>query len=365
LIKILKFMMLGCAAGFTHLFWQSRTAPFTGLFRRTLKESIILSSIIRYNPTMNQTKTLGLLKITLPLLAALVLISGCAAKKDVYYNTTAALGGSGAQQMAAGRNYAYSEADMPQEAEASLEEGLDVNVERKLAKRANLRIRVENLEAADASIAQLMEKYGAYAASTEIAEDYRHYSIRVPSTEYDAFLAGMDGMGRMLNRSESAEDVTLRYYDLEGRLATKRELLKTYQSYLGKAKNIEEILSVEARIAELQNEIEGTGKELRNLAGRVDFSVIELAVLGPVSSTPYRGPTLGERIRELFRDFGEFLSVLAVVLVGIVVYGIPILLLLVLFYWLLFGKIGLLKKLMLAAAGKNQKPPKGDGDAAQ
>jgi hypothetical protein len=82
-----------------------------------------------------------------------------------------------------------------------------------------------------------------------------------------------------------------------------------------------------------------------------------------VASTPYRGPTLAERIKELFRGFGGFLSGLALALVGIVIYGIPILLLVFFFFWILFGKIGLLKKLWKAAAGKKQKPVQDKGDA--
>jgi hypothetical protein len=227
------------------------------------------------------------------------------------------------------------------------------DAERKLAKRASFSIRVENLDEADASVTGLMEKYGAYSAMSQIYEDSRHYSIRVPSTAYDVFIAGTAGLGRILQRNESAEDVTLRYYDLEGRLATKKELLKTYQSYLGRARNIEEILSVEARIADLQNDLEGTGRELRNLANRVDYAVVDLNIQGPVASSPYRsGPTAGERFKELFSGFGSFLSVLAVILSGIVIYGAPILLILVLLFWLLFGRIGLLKKLFGMAAGK-------------
>jgi hypothetical protein len=157
-----------------------------------------------------------------------------------------------------------------------------------------------------------------------------------------------------LYRSESAEDVTLRYYDLEGRLATKQELLKTFQSYLGKAKDIEEILSVETRIADLQNEIDGTGKELRYLANLVNFATVALDLYGPVAASPYTGPTIGERIKELFSGFGDFVSTVLVVLTGIVIYGIPVLLLLALLFWLCFGRIGLMKKLWRAAAGKKR-----------
>lgn len=219
------------------------------------------------------------------------------------------------------------------------------NAERKLIKRANVRIRTENLEAADASVSNMLSKYNAYAASTNIQENSHFYSLRVPAQYYDIFLSEMDGMGRLLQRNESTEDVTLRYYDLEGRLATKKELLKTFQAYLGKAKNIEEILAVETRIAELQYDIDGTGIQLRNLANQIDYSTIELNLLGPVSSTQNQKLTFAERIKQLFGGFGSFLSGIAVAVVSLVIYGIPVLLILGLLFWLLFGKIGLLKKL--------------------
>jgi hypothetical protein len=251
-----------------------------------------------------------------------------------------------------GRGMPYWELEAAMPATVEAEAAFQDTSERKLVKRANLSIRVEDLAAADASVNALMERHGAYASSTEISENSRSYVIRVPHGAYEAFLAGMNGMGRTLRRSESAEDVTLRYYDLAGRLATKQALLETYRSYLGKAKNIEEILSVEAKIAELQNEIDGTGKELRHLASLVDFAVIELDIHGPAASAPYRGPTLGERIKVLFSAFGGFVSTALVVLIGMVIYGIPVLLILSLLFWILFGRIGLLKKLWHITAGK-------------
>ena len=239
----------------------------------------------------------------------------------------------------------------PQSAEASTPEEIG-NTERKLVKSASLRIRVENLDTADASVTELLQKYDAYAAATVVDENSRTYSLRVPAPHYDIFLAGMNGIGRLLHRYENTEDVTLRYYDLEGRLETKKELLRTFQSYLGKAKTIEEILAVEARISELQYDIEGTGKQLRNLANRVDYATIDLTLLGPVAATQNRGETFGERIRQMFGGFGGFLSGVAVAIVGIIIYGIPILLLVVFFFWLLFGRLGLLKKLWRLVRGK-------------
>ncbi|MDR2019790.1 MAG: DUF4349 domain-containing protein [Treponema sp.] len=221
---------------------------------------------------------------------------------------------------------------------------------RKLVQRASLRIQVEDPEKTEDSLMAVMDTYNAYAASTSIYEDSRSYTIRVPSASYKSFFSALSGMGKLLHRTESAEDVTIQFYDLEGRLATKQELLKTFQGYLGRAQNIEEILSVEKRIAELQQEIDWTGTELRSLADLADYATIDLTLTGPAGS--YNKPGLGDKILSLFRSFGGYASAVLVTLIGIVVFGVPSILLLALLFWLFFGKIGLLKKLWRAAAGK-------------
>jgi Tfp pilus assembly protein PilN len=223
---------------------------------------------------------------------------------------------------------------------------------RKLVKQAELSIRTEDLQAVEKRLADLMQKYGAWSSSTRLWENSSFYTLRVPSSAYDVMLADLIGIGKLLRRSESAEDVTLKYYDLEGRLATKQELLKTFQSYLGKAGSIEEIMTVEQKIAELQQDIEWTGTQLRNLAHLVDYSTIELEIMGPASASSYPAPTLGERLGELFGSFGETASGALVVLVGILIYGVPALLILIVLFWIFFGKIGLFKKLWRLAAGK-------------
>jgi hypothetical protein len=169
-------------------------------------------------------------------------------------------------------------------------------------------------------------------------------------------------MGRLLHRSEHTEDVSLRYYDLDGRLRTKRELLSTFQNYLGSARNIEEIMTVETRIAELQNEIDWLGTELTGLSDQVDYATINLELLGPSSASP-SAPGLGERLADLFRAFGDYLSVMLVVLAGIVIYGIPGVLILALLFLVLFGRIGLIRKLFRLAAGR-ETPKTADGSGS-
>ncbi|MCL2721212.1 MAG: DUF4349 domain-containing protein [Treponema sp.] len=218
-------------------------------------------------------------------------------------------------------------------------------VERMLVKRASIRVRVENLDTIDDVVENLLKKYNAYSALTTADEFYRYYSLRVPSQLYDVFLSEINDIGRLIQRNESTEDVTVRYYDIEGRLETQRELLRTFQSYLGRAANMQEILTVESRIADLQRDINRTGTQLRNLSDQVDYATIDLNIIGPAAVISYRGDTLGDRIMQLFGGFGDFLSSAVVVIIGFMIYGIPILAIIILLIWVLFGRIGLMKKL--------------------
>ena len=222
---------------------------------------------------------------------------------------------------------------------------------RKLTKSAYLCLRVDDPAATEKPLSELMDKYGAWSASTSIYENSRNYSIRVPSGSYDALLTELAGLGRITSRTESTEDVTLRYYDLEGRLAVKRELLVTYQGYLSKARNIDEIMTVESRIADLQQEIDWAGTQLRNLSNLIDYSIVNVEIVGS-SGSSYSRPTLGERFGNLFGSFGDVFSAALVVLAGIVMYGVPAILVVVLLFWLLFGRVGLVKKLWQLAARK-------------
>jgi hypothetical protein len=222
---------------------------------------------------------------------------------------------------------------------------------RKLIKSAEVRVRTDNLDAADSAVADMLAQCGGYASYTTAQDNSRHYTLKVPAAYYETAVNNVTGIGKLLYRSENVEDATIRFYDIDGRLQTKQELLSTFQSYLGKAKNVEEIMTVETRIAELQQEIDWLGSQLSNLSHLIDYATINLELFGPLHNTDSYKPGIGERLAELFRSSGDFLSAALVILVGIIIYGIPAILVLTALYWLLFGKIGLLKKLWRRAAG--------------
>ncbi|MDR2144164.1 MAG: DUF4349 domain-containing protein, partial [Treponema sp.] len=229
---------------------------------------------------------------------------------------------------------------------------------RKLVKTATVEIRADKslldedgkLFGASKKIDELLDAYDAYSERSVIYENSLNYTIRVPQDSYETMLSGLSVLGKVSSRTETVKDVTLDYYDLSGRLATKQTLLQTFRSYLAKAQTIEDILSVETRTAELQNEIDWLGTELAELSNLVDYATINLILYSPQTST---GDTLGDRIADLFESFGDFVSGAVLVIVGIVIFGIPLVIVFLIAFWLLFGRIGLLKRAFRFAAGNS------------
>jgi hypothetical protein len=138
--------------------------------------------------------------------------------------------------------------------------------------------------------------------------------------------------------------VTEYYYDLENRVKNKRILVERYQTYLKNAKNVEDLLNVERFLNDATTELESLEGSFRGLVKQVDYATISLT-LEPLVTTNASSSTLGEQLRNLFTSFGSFLQSAVVILVALVIYGIPLVLILALLWLLLFGRVGLVKKL--------------------
>jgi len=268
----------------------------------------------------------------------IVVLAGCSKKSDGY------AGGYGTQFERSARSTFAADYNESKELFTENTQAIQEATTRKFTTSSNLEIRIENLDNGVNTLNEIMNKYDTYTSSINIYENSRNYTLKVPTHNYKIFLEEVMKIGKIINYGETTEDVTLRYYDLESRLNTKKELIKTFQSYLGKAKNIEEILSVESKLAELQAEIDDVGRQFRLLNNSIDYTTVRLELLGPISAANYGKETTGEKIKGLMNGFGDYVSAIAVILLAIIVYGIPSIIILLLLYWVLFGKIGVLKK---------------------
>ena len=218
---------------------------------------------------------------------------------------------------------------------------------RKLIRTGHIKVEVESLSDTRDSVYSWAGRFGGFIFSSSESATKLSMTVRVPAENFDRAMEEAKGMGKIKSKEVNSEDVTDQFYDLQSRLDTKKILLERYQSYLSKSSTVTDLLSIEAKINEVTSDIEAMQGQMNRLSSRIDFSTINIdATLPPnMAETGFVLPDTGAQFKEMFGKAAGFFNGLLFAVLYILIFGIPILLLAALFWWISFGKIGLVKKL--------------------
>lgn len=153
--------------------------------------------------------------------------------------------------------------------------------DKKIIKNGTLRIRSNTFYESKKHIDQTVKALKGYYENEELDKnDYRiQYSliIRLPARNFEQLVQGIeDGKDEILFKKINVNDVTEEFLDIETRLENKRKYLQRYKELLAKAKNVNEILSIEENIRQLMEEIESKEGRLKYLNDRVDLSTLRI-----------------------------------------------------------------------------------------
>lgn len=182
----------------------------------------------------------------------------------------------------------------------------DAVPERKIVYRADLTIETTDLVGTREKILNLMETENGILEYNEQNEQQFYLSLKIPAEKFEGFLNEAKAVGRVIYSSISANDVTEQYIDTETRLASKRALLEKYQSYLPQAKDLKEILEVEAQINSVTTELEQWEGRLQRLEKEVAYSSVSVRLKLP---TYVEKEDDAKTIADLFLSIGKNLRI--------------------------------------------------------
>ncbi|KLI40297.1 hypothetical protein SZ52_11205 [Brachyspira hyodysenteriae] len=216
-------------------------------------------------------------------------------------------------------------------------------VERKLIVSVDIRVNSKDVEKSYKSIEEKLKEYNGYFDNVESSKNRYYLTIRIPKENLYTFIDFIEQNEKVENKNINTQDVTETYYDTENRIKNREVLLEKLRNYLREAKNIDEILKVEDRINTLTYEIESMKGNLKNLQSSVDYSRVTLNISNPEAIKS--NTNIYNKYLNLISFLKEFFSGIIFFLIGFTAVAIPIVLILALFYYICFGKIGLIKKL--------------------
>lgn len=160
---------------------------------------------------------------------------------------------------------------------------------RKVIYTANLALQVASRDQALEQIQSLIQRLGGFVQHATLES----VTFRIAPEHFSETIKSLTGMGQVLSREISTQDVTEQYVDVETRIKTAEESRDRLRALLAKAAKTEDLLKIESDIRRLTEEIEVMKGRLRVLANQVDLSTItvtlsERSVVQPVTTNRWQ-----------------------------------------------------------------------------
>lgn len=193
----------------------------------------------------------------------------------------------------------------------------------KMVYTASIEMQTLEFDQAAQDIASLVESMGGYFEQknfSNYSSSYRHasYTVRVPAEQFTDFCTQVGTLCHVTWQSDTAENISERYYDTQSRLETAQIKLERLQELLSKADNMADIITIESAISDTEYEIESLSGTLRHYDALVDYATVSLTLSETYKLDENEGAplTFGARIARAFtnglRDTGVFLEDLAI-----------------------------------------------------
>lgn len=160
---------------------------------------------------------------------------------------------------------------------------------RALIQTGRVSLEVERFDRARQNITQTTERYGGFVSDSrrEVHRvDNKTYTtgelvLRVPQTNFSTVMDRVQAEGKVLEASTSTEDVTDQLVDLEARLRNLKAERDQLRELYKRANTTEDVLAVQRRLSDVQEEIERVEARKQSLERRVALSTIRVELREP------------------------------------------------------------------------------------
>ncbi len=220
---------------------------------------------------------------------------------------------------------------------------------RKLIRTASLDVETKqydemivNLENKIKTLGGYIENMNNYNGSIYADRQSRSSNItaRIPAAKLDEFIGSVGEVANITRRSESVQDVTLNYVDMDSHKKMLQEEEDRLLEFLDKAETIEEIITLEERLTTVKYQLESMESQLRTYDNQIDYSTVNINISEVVDYTEIPDPE--PELTPLQRMSKGFMSSLRSVGIGIreffisFVISIPYLLVIAVFGLIVF-----------------------------
>ena len=206
---------------------------------------------------------------------------------------------------------------------------------RKIIYNADLSLESTDFDAARTALTDAVEANGGYISYSDLsgsAEDqdrYSHYTVRIPADSYRNFLEAVSGAANVLSVSESAEDITSEYIDVEARIASLENQRSRLNELADTAETMADLLEIESQLSDVQYQLESYTRQRSWMDDQVQYSTVDIRLSEVKTLTPETPVGFAEEAGRAFLDGWEAFSLFIKGLVLGLIYAWPAVLIVV------------------------------------
>jgi hypothetical protein len=173
------------------------------------------------------------------------------------------------------------------------------SIPRMIARGAQLSLTTKDFAKTREALEEILKRHKGYIGQLNVngpsgAGRTLDATLRVPATELDAALAELKKLGHVEQESQSGEEVTRQYVDLEARLTNARNAEQRLTALLReRTGKLQDVLSMEKEITRVRGEIESMEAERKSLGARVEFATVHVTINEEYKAQLHIGPDSG------------------------------------------------------------------------
>ena len=172
---------------------------------------------------------------------------------------------------------------------------------RDIVYRATISVQADDVTAASNEAVAIVQGLGGivFSQTTRTEPQPRtEITFKVRPADFSTALERLAGVGKLVDQSISADDVTERVVDLESRISTAEVSVARLRRLLEAAVELEDVAQIERELLDRETTLEVLRGQLRTLRDQVDLATITLAIHQSPTVLPDTGILVGAWISD-------------------------------------------------------------------
>lgn len=221
-----------------------------------------------------------------------------------------------------------------------------VLVEDKLVYKCYVDIETLDFDKSYAALQDMMEKYNCVISSETFGDESisyfydSYYSssskyktgrtdeivIRVPSANYKSFISEYGELGNVTSKTQTVDNITQEYYDTTSQVDGLKAEMERLEIMMSQATEIEDMITINQAITELQSEINSLTTYIRTMDSDVAYSYVTMSLREVLEYSeveqPVKKNTFIDRLKnqcvDTWKGFLNFLENLLFTIIGLI-----------------------------------------------